>query len=84
MKNWLNINCTSLENIELIAEDNCMISSEEELSQLFDETFSNIDFGNDLGMIRETFNNWTDGLCKDGVIHDEQYNYYTYIGKHSE
>ena len=31
--------------------------------------------------INEAFNNWTDGLCKDGEIHDEQYNSYCYLGE---
>ncbi len=29
------------------------------------------------------FNDWTDSLCKDGVIHPEQYNNYVYVGKYS-
>jgi hypothetical protein len=32
----------------------------------------------------ETFNNWTDGLCKDGEISDETYDKIVYVGKYEE
>jgi hypothetical protein len=33
--------------------------------------------------INELFNNWTDGLCEEGRLHQEQYNSYTYVGDYS-
>lgn len=83
MANWNRIDM--LEVIELYAEDNGMIASEEELSKRFDEeilplvleTYSE----SDSVAINEAFNDWTDSLCKDGEIHQEQYNSYCYVGK---
>lgn len=74
-----------LEMVELYAEDNGMIASEEELSKRFDEeilpmvleTYSE----SDSVAINEAFNDWTDSLCKDGEIHPAQYDSYCYVGK---
>lgn len=78
----------TLEMVELYAEDNGKIASEQELSDLFDsEVLPSVlaQYGEgDQPAIDEAFNNWTDMLCKDGEIHSEQYNSYTYVGKHSE
>lgn len=88
MNNWNNIDL--IEIIEAYASDNNLIASEEELSERFDEmikecsspedlmTFEN---GDDLPMINETFNNWTDSLVSDGELHPEQYRLYTYVGE---
>ena len=77
--------------IEEFAKDNYLISSEEELSERFDEMIeSYLDEGSmshrdleDEVMINEMFNNWTDMLREDGEIHEEQYNRYEYVGKYS-
>ncbi len=74
-----------LEMVELYAEDNGMIASEEELSKRFDEeilpmvleTYSE----SDSDAINEAYNDWTDSLCKDGEIHPAQYDSYCYVGK---
>lgn len=61
------------------------ISSEEELSEIFDQEVLPAvieQYGeDDQPAINETFNNWTDSLCKDGFIHDLQYDQYCYVGK---
>ena len=74
-----------LEMVELYAEDNSMIASEAELSKRFDEEvlpgvleqYSE----SDSVAINEAFNDWTDMLCKDGEIHEAQYNSYCYVGR---
>jgi len=75
-----------LEMIELYANEIGAIASEDELSEQFDamidECFPDIDT-DDEPMMSECFNNWTDGLCKDGEIHPEQYSQYCYTGKYS-
>lgn len=43
------------------------------LTAMFWDTFNRADFGDDIPMKRETFNNWTDALCKDGTICDDAY-----------
>lgn len=71
--------------VELYAEDNGQIASEDELSKRFDEeilplmleTYSE----DDSIAISEAFNDWTDSLCKDGEIHPAQYDSYCYVGK---
>lgn len=74
-----------LEVVELYAEDNGMIASEDELSKRFDaEVLPSVieQYGeDDEPAISEAFNNWTDSLCKDGEIHEEQYNSYCYVGR---
>ncbi len=76
-----------LELIELIATYEGNISSESELSDRFDETFTDLIESNrledDEPAISEMFNNWTDSLCKDGEIHEEQCNKYCYVGNFS-
>jgi len=76
--------------VELYAEEMGYISSEDDLSARFDtdvlpglieqygvkgESFE------DEPLLNETFNNWSDMLCKDGEIHPEQYNNYSYTGE---
>lgn len=74
-----------LEIVEAFAADNNMIASEEELSERFDEeVLPHVieQYGeDDEPAISESFNNWTDMLCKDGDIHEEQYNRYCYVGR---
>jgi len=76
-----------LELIELIASYEGNIASESELSDRFDETFTEYIESNrledDEPAISEMFNNWTDSLCKDGEIHEEQYSKYDYVGNFS-
>jgi len=77
-----------LEAIELWAADNGCISSEKELSDLFDSDIAPsviAQYGeNDQCAIDQAFNDWADCLCKDNIIHDEQYKQYTYIGKYAD
>ena len=76
-----------LEMVELYAEEVGAISSEQELSDLFDESIAPMiveQYGkNDEPAMAEGFNNWTDNLCKDGELHPEQYNDYCYVGKYA-
>jgi hypothetical protein len=82
--NWNNYDLITM--VEEIASGNSWIASEWELSERFDEMlkecYPNIDT-DDETMVNEMFNDWTDGLCKDGEIHPEQYNTYEYVGKWS-
>jgi hypothetical protein len=81
--NWNSVDL--LEMVELYAEDNGMIASEEELSERFDsEVLPSVieQYGeDDEPAINEAFNDWTDMLCKDGEIHPEQYDKYCYVGR---
>ncbi len=81
--NWKRIDM--LEVVELYAEENNMIATEQELSDRFDaEVLPEVvaQYGeDDEPAISEAFNNWTDMLCKDGEIHAEQYDSYTYVGR---
>jgi hypothetical protein len=82
-RNWNGVDL--LDMVELYAEDNGWIASEDELSKRFDEEvlpgviehYSE----DDSVAINEAFNDWTDMLCKDGEIHDEQYDKYCYVGR---
>lgn len=84
--NWNNVDL--LEMVELYAEDEGAIATEEELSQKFDDEIAPLivkQYGeDDQPAMNEGFNNWTDGLCKDGEIHSEQYDKYCYVGKYSD
>lgn len=86
MKNWDRVDL--LEMVELFAEDNGWISSEDELSTCFDDEIAPSiirQYGeNDTVAMNEAFNDWSDMLCKDGEIHEEQYNTYSYVGKYSD
>lgn len=83
MRNWNQVEL--LELVELFAEDNDLIASEEELSERFDEEILPHvieEYGeDDQPAINEAFNNWTDSLCKDGLLHETQYNSYCYVGR---
>lgn len=76
---------TTLELAEYVAEMENAISSEQELSDRFDEMLAECNFfetydRDDLVAVREEFNNWSDGLCEEGEIHEAQYNEYEYVG----
>lgn len=85
MSNWNRVEL--LEIVEAYAEENGMIASELELSEMFDDEIAPIiiaQYGeDDQCAMDEAFNDWTDALCTDGIIHDEQYNKYCYVGKYS-
>lgn len=85
MINWKRVDL--LELVEAFASDNGMIDSEQALSDRFDEEVSKSvieQYGEDDTIaMSETFNDWTDALCKDGEIHPEQYSQYCYVGKYS-
>lgn len=76
-----------LEMVELYASEISAIDSEEMLSERFDSDIlpSVIkQYGaDDEVAISEAFNNWSDGLCKDGEIHSQQYAEYCYVGSAS-
>lgn len=77
---------TLLEMVELYANEMGYISSESELSEQFDQMLAECSPDFDLEdeiALSEAFNDWADGLCKDGVIHPEQYSQYSYVGAHS-
>ena len=77
-----------LEMVEMYAEEMGYISSEEELSERFDnEVLPDIIKAysvDDQCAIDEGFNNWKDMLCKDGEIHPEQDRNYCYVGESAE
>ena len=89
---------THLECVEALASENGWVSSEDDLSELFDEelaphiimaaveagTYRPGDEWTDTDMMNEAFNDWTDMLCRDGEIHPIQYNVYCYTGKYSD
>ena len=58
--------------------------NEQELTDLFNETLLpaiiKVYGESDKVAIRTAFNDWTDALCKDGYISEEQYNDYCYLG----
>lgn len=76
-----------LEMIEMYAEERGHISSNEELSELFDDSIAPMvvkQYGEDDKVaMNEAFSNWLDGLCKEGEIHPEQYSKYHYVGEYS-
>lgn len=88
--NWDNEN--HLVVIELLAEENGWIASEDELSEQFDEQVvpgileehgtKGQEF-TDTAMVSVAFNNWSDMLCKEGEIHLLQYDQYCYVGRYS-
>jgi len=76
-----------LEIIEGFASSNGLISSEEELSERFDNEIAESvieQYGeDDAPAMSEAFNDWADALCKDGEIHEKQYSEYEYVGKYA-
>lgn len=81
--NWNRVEL--LEIVEAYAADNGGIEDEAALSQRFDDEIlpAVIErYGEgDEPAINEAFNNWSDGLCKEGELHPEQYNSYCYVGR---
>jgi hypothetical protein len=80
-------NESHLELIEQVAETEGMISCEEELSEMFDRDIAPLvieQYGeDDQPAMNEAFNNWSDGLTKDGQLHPLQYDTYVYCGNHA-
>ena len=76
-----------LQMVELYAEEMGYISSEEDLSQRFDEEIAPAvveKYGEDDSVaMSEEFSNWADSLCKEGEIHPEQYTNYDYVGEYA-
>ena len=77
-----------LDLVEEFASDNNLIASEAELSERFDdeneEWLEKMNSQGDQVAIDTHFNDWSDGLCKDGLIHDKQYHEYCYVGKYAK
>lgn len=80
-----------LDMVELYADSQGFIASEDDLSEKFDnEIMPSLiehygkkgELFDDETMMNEEFNNWSDSLCKDGEIHPLQYDNYCYVGKH--
>ena len=75
---------SDLSFIESYADENNLISSEQQLSDMFDDLvkecdqMERIDY-DDTCMLSEWFNDWSDMLCKDGQLHDIQYHEYCYV-----
>ena len=76
-----------LEMVELYAEEMGHIASEIELSEQFDQDIAPHvieQYGpGDEPAMSESFNNWSDMLCKDGEIHPLQYDQYCYVGEYA-
>ena len=77
-----------LEAVEQFANYYGLIESESELSELFDdeneEWLEKMNNQGDQVAIDTYFNDWSDGLCKDGLIHGKQYHEYCYVGKYAK
>ncbi len=81
-----------LQMVEMYAETQGYISSEEELSDMFDnylkdilDNMSHIDAQRllkDKPTLSELFGRYVDALCKDGEIHPIQYAEYSDKGRH--
>ena len=77
-----------LRAIEQFAEYHGLIESEAELSERFDD--ENADWLEDMNnqgdqvAINEHFSNWSDHLCRNGLIHSKQYREYCYVGKYAK
>ena len=80
MSNWDNEDYLSV--IEMYAEEQGWIASEEELSERFDSFLEECCEPNKMTPtdIRCAFPDYVDMLCKDGEIHPEQANSYCYEG----
>ena len=80
-------NVSLLDLVEAYGAENNLISSEEELSEQFDEWIAPTvveEYGEDDTIaMSEAFSNWADARCRDGDIHDEQYACYDYVGKYA-
>jgi hypothetical protein len=80
--------------VECYATENNLIDSEEALSDRFDEEAlphllqawhdNPQNYGQEFSdrvMLNEEFSNWTDGLCREHIVHPEQQQQYCYVGK---
>ena len=82
-----------LDMVELYAAEVGYLSTEDEVSERFDEEIApliveqhgkkGVEF-EDTIMMNEEFSNWLDGLTKEGEIHPEQYSSYCYTGRYSD
>ena len=76
---------STLEIVEEWGYYNDLLSSEEEVSERFDAEIAPAvvaKYGEDDTIaMNEAFNNWTDSLCKDGELHELQYENYEYVGR---
>lgn len=80
------MNILMVTELELVEEyaytDDEMYDSEEALTEAFDEQIAPMvieQYGpDDHPAMREAFNNWTDSECRDGRLHQSQYDEYTY------
>lgn len=86
MRTWKDIK--RLELVESFArksrKDSWLIRSEKHLSEKFDEEWADfIQFNiDDPVMLRACFDNYTLMLNWLGILHPEQYNSYSYVGKY--
>ena len=87
--NWHEVDILELvesyaEDQKLYHKDDTFIASESDLSERYDEEFEDFvtEHHDDAPALCEHFNNWTDILCKDGVLHPAQYDAYIYVGKY--
>ena len=73
-----------LDLAECFALDNGLISSEEELSELWDkeykDSFLSVYDADDEIALNEEFSYFADAMCKSGQLHESQYNNYKYVG----
>jgi hypothetical protein len=73
--------------VEEWATSESLPGSEEALSEMFDQDVApfvlQVYSSDDSVAFNEEFNNWSDGLRDDGIIHEEQYSNYCYVGKYS-
>jgi len=73
---------------ELASMEAHVFTDEEQVSAVFDDEilpYVVATYGeNDQPAIDEAFNDWTDSLCKEGLLHDSQYSNYTYVGRLAE
>jgi hypothetical protein len=78
----------AVEEVKFSDDDLLKSVEENELSEIFDQdVLPSVlkQYGeDDLIAVNEAFNNWSDALCKDGYIHEMQYNRYCYVGKLAE
>jgi len=79
---------TTLEIVELYAEERGFICDEDELTAKFDEEVAPLVLAagiseDDSIAFSEEFNNWKDRLCEDGDIHPEQNSQYGYTGDYA-
>ena len=76
-----------LEIIEEYATDRDGIDSEQELSARFDEDIAPLVIEqhgeDDWPAMNQAFHDWSDSLCKDGELHEQQYSLYCYVGEYA-